>query len=99
MQRLIMLNQQKITGAETGLTGIDPMPTKYTRPTLVLNIKREFFAAILAIPRRKFTEYRDQSNYWLGWLGKVEPTLFNLRLLNDSTAARGSRPSYQGRKR
>ena len=50
--------------------------------TLVMNIKREFFASILAVPRRKSIEYRDMSDYWKSRLAKVGPAPFNLRLLN-----------------
>ncbi|GAB1472071.1 hypothetical protein MASR2M66_29490 [Chloroflexota bacterium] len=59
--------------------------TKYTKPTLVVNIKREFFAAILAQPRRKSIEYRDMTDYWESRLEKVGPAPFNLRLLNGMT--------------
>ena len=58
------------------------MPAEYAHPTLVVNIKREFFAEILAIPRRKFVEWRDASPYWLGRLAKVGPAPFHLRLIN-----------------
>jgi hypothetical protein len=50
--------------------------------TLVMNIKREFFASILAIPSRKNIEYRELSPYWMSRLEKVGPAPFNLRLLN-----------------
>ena len=53
-----------------------------TSPELVMNIKREFFADILAIPRRKETEYRDWTPYWIKRLEKVGAAPFNLRLLN-----------------
>lgn len=59
--------------------------TKYTKPTLVVNIKREFFAAILSQPRRKSIEYRDMTEYWESRLEKVGPVPFNLRLLNGMT--------------
>jgi hypothetical protein len=59
--------------------------TKYTKPTLVVNIKREFFAAILSQPRRKSIEYRDMTDYWESRLEKVGPAPFNLRLLNGMT--------------
>jgi len=58
------------------------MPVSYETPTLVVNIKREFFAAILSQPHRKQIEYRDMTPYWLRRLEKVEPAPFNLRLLN-----------------
>ena len=58
------------------------MPSKYSRPTLVMNIQREFFADILARPTRKRIEYREMSDYWLRRLEKVGPPPFNLRLLN-----------------
>jgi hypothetical protein len=61
------------------------MPTKYTHPTLVINIKRRYFAEILSIPSRKDIEYRDLSPYWLSRLEKVGPAPFNLRLLNGMT--------------
>ena len=50
--------------------------------TLVMNIKREHFASILAIPSRKNIEYRELSPYWKARLDKVGPAPFNLRLLN-----------------
>jgi hypothetical protein len=50
-----------------------------------MNIKRDYFAAILSIPRRKDIEYRTMSKYWLRRLEKVEPAPFNLRLLNGMT--------------
>lgn len=49
---------------------------------LVMNIERQFFAAILAKPRRKDIEYRALSEYWLRRLAKVGPAPFTLRLLN-----------------
>jgi hypothetical protein len=50
-----------------------------------MNIKRKFFAAILALPRRKDVEYRDLSDYWLARLEKVGRPPFKLRLLNGMT--------------
>jgi hypothetical protein len=61
------------------------MVTKYSTPTLVVNIKREFFADILALPRRKWIEYRDLSEYWESRLENVGKPPFNLRLLNGMT--------------
>jgi hypothetical protein len=61
------------------------MAAKYSTPTLVANIKREFFAAILAQPRRKDIEYRDLTDYWESRLEKVGKPPFNLRLLNGMT--------------
>lgn len=61
------------------------MANKYSEPTLVVNIKRQFFAAILAQPRRKSIEYRDLTDYWESRLVKVGKTPFNLRLLNGMT--------------
>jgi hypothetical protein len=58
------------------------MKTKYTTPTLVVNIEREFFAAILAQPRRKSIEYRDMTDYWERRLENVGSPPFHLRLLN-----------------
>ncbi len=58
------------------------MSTSYSTPTLVMNIKREYFAAILALPRRKTIEYREDSSYWRLRLAKVGSAPFNLRLLN-----------------
>ena len=58
------------------------MSKAYASPTLVMNIKREFFAAILATPSRKTVEYRSLSPYWLNRLEKVGKAPFNLRLLN-----------------
>jgi hypothetical protein len=49
---------------------------------LVMNIKRDFFADILAIPKRKRIEYRDLTDYWLTRLEKVGPAPFKIRLLN-----------------
>jgi hypothetical protein len=49
---------------------------------LVANIEREYFADLLAIPRRKHIEYRKASPYWKRRLAKVGPAPFDLRLLN-----------------
>jgi len=48
--------------------------------TLVMNIEREHFAAILS--GRKPIEYRELKDYWLRRLDRVSPAPFNLRLLN-----------------
>ena len=61
------------------------MPTKYSTPILVVNIKRQFFADILAQPRRKWVEYRVMSEYWERRLENVGKAPFNLRLLNGMT--------------
>lgn len=61
------------------------MPQIYTTPTLVINIEREYFAEILALPRRKHVEYRRMSPYWLRRLDRVGPPPFNLRMLNGMT--------------
>jgi hypothetical protein len=61
------------------------MAIKYSTPTLVVNIKRQFFADILALPRRKWIEDRDMSEYWERRLEKVGKPPFNLRLLNGMT--------------
>ena len=61
------------------------MAAKYSTPTLVVNIKRQFFADILAQPRRKVIEYRSISDYWESRLEKVGKPPFNLRLLNGMT--------------
>ena len=61
------------------------MATKYSTPTLVVNIKRQFFADILAQPRRKWIEYRTMKQYWERRLEKVGKEPFNLRLLNGMT--------------
>lgn len=53
-----------------------------TKQVLVMNIKREFFAKILAVPRRKDIEYRLMSQFWRQRLAKVGAAPFNLRLLN-----------------
>lgn len=58
------------------------MPKPYSTPTLVMNIKREYFAAILVLPQRKNIEYRRMTSYWLRRLARVGPAPFNLRLLN-----------------
>jgi hypothetical protein len=58
------------------------MPKRYSKPTLVMNIEREWFAAIHARPTRKTVEYRDLSDYWLRRLEKVGRPPFRLRLLN-----------------
>jgi hypothetical protein len=47
-----------------------------------MNIKRKYFAAILAQPPRKKIEYRSMSPYWLRRLEKVGSPPFNIRLLN-----------------
>lgn len=67
-----------------GGTGASKSKT-YNAPTLVMNIKRDFFAAILAQPRRKAIEYRDLTDYWLDRLERVGKAPFNLRLLNGMT--------------
>src|SRR5580698_5440854 len=54
----------------------------YSKPTLVMNIERQWFAAILARPTRKTVEYRTLSDYWLRRLEKVGDPPFRLRLLN-----------------
>jgi hypothetical protein len=63
-----------------------PPPTNQahsmTMPTLTINIKRQYFAQILAIPRRKSIEYRDMSAYWLTRLAKVGSAPFRMRMLN-----------------
>jgi hypothetical protein len=61
------------------------MALKHSTPTLTMNIKREFFADILAQPRRKWIEYRDMSEYWERRLERVGKAPFNLRLLNGMT--------------
>ena len=58
------------------------MTTKYSSPTLAVNIKRQFFADILAQPRRKSIEYRDLTDYWKTRLENVGKPPFNLRLCN-----------------
>jgi hypothetical protein len=58
------------------------MATRYSKPTLVMNIERRWFAAILARPTRKTIEYRDLSDYWLRRLEKAGDPPFRLRLLN-----------------
>ena len=59
------------------------MTTVYSTPTLVMNIKRQFFAEILAQPRRKCIEYRDLSKYWEVRLENVGKPPFNLHLRNE----------------
>ncbi len=61
------------------------MATKYSTPTLVVNIKRQFFADILARPPRKKVEYREMKEYWEHRLDKLGKPPFNLRLLNGMT--------------
>jgi hypothetical protein len=58
------------------------MAAKYAKPTLVMNIERKWFAAILAQPREKDVEYRSLSEYWLRRLENVGNAPFRLRLLN-----------------
>jgi len=58
------------------------MAKTYSKPTLVMNIERKWFAAILARPTRKTVEYRTLSDYWLRRLEKVGDPPFRLRLLN-----------------
>jgi len=55
---------------------------RHDRPTLTMNIKRQYFAEIVALPKRKHTEYREMSKHWLVRLGHVGPAPFDLRLLN-----------------
>lgn len=61
------------------------MAQSYSAPTLVINIARQYFAEILAVPRRKPIEYRDMTDYWLTRLERVGPAPFNLRMLNGMT--------------
>ena len=61
------------------------MKSPYSSPTLVMNIKRRFFAAILSVPRRKRVEYRKNSLYWRRRLARVGRPPFNLRFLNGMT--------------
>jgi hypothetical protein len=61
------------------------MSSKYATPTLVVNIKRQFFAAILSQPRRQFIEHRALSDYWVRRLEKAGKPPFNLRMLNGMT--------------
>ena len=61
------------------------MAAAYSAPTLVVNIAREFFADILALPRCKNIEYRDMTPYWLGRLERIGSAPFNLRMLNGMT--------------
>lgn len=61
------------------------MATKYSTPTLVVNIKRQYFADILAQPRRQHIEHRELKEYWERRLEKVGKPPFNLRLLNGMT--------------
>jgi hypothetical protein len=61
------------------------MTTKYSTPTLVVNIKRQYFAAILAQTRRQHIEHRVLSDYWETRLKKVGKPPFNLRMLNGMT--------------
>jgi len=61
------------------------MAKNYSTPTLVINIKREYFAAILATPRRKHVEYREMSEYWSNRLERVGKPPLNLRMLNGMT--------------
>lgn len=56
---------------------------KYSAPTLVMNIRRQPFADIVA--RRKKIEFRDLTDYWERRLEKVGKPPFNLRLLNGMT--------------
>jgi hypothetical protein len=58
------------------------MAKEYSKPTLVMNIERKWFAAILAQPSRKPVEYRRLSDYWLRRLEKVGSPPFRLRLMN-----------------
>jgi hypothetical protein len=61
------------------------MASKYSTPTLVVNIKRQFFAAILAQPRRQHIEHRELTEYWERRLDNVGKPPFNLRLINGMT--------------
>ena len=61
------------------------MKKNYSVPTLVINIEREYFAEILAFPRRKDVEYRDIKKYWADRLDRVGKPPFNLRILNGMT--------------
>ena len=58
------------------------MRRSYEHPTLVVNIERKHFAAILATPRRKDVEWRDATPYWVRRLTKVGRAPFRLRLIN-----------------
>jgi hypothetical protein len=49
---------------------------------VTMNIKRKWFAAILAVPPRKKIEYRQLKPYWERRLASVRKGPFKLRLLN-----------------
>jgi hypothetical protein len=51
-------------------------------PVVTMNIQRQWFAAILAKPRRKRIEYRDMSDYWRTRLRGLGTKRFKLRILN-----------------
>lgn len=53
--------------------------------SLTVNIERQYFAAIVALPPRKTVEYRDMSDYWKARLAKVGSAPFRLRLINGMT--------------
>lgn len=51
-------------------------------PVVTMNIKRRYFAEILARPARKKIEYRSLSPFWIRRLADVGDGPFKLRLLN-----------------
>jgi len=57
----------------------------FLTPTLIVNINRQYFADILAQPRRQHLEHREMKPYWERRLAKVGEPPFNLRLLNGMT--------------
>jgi hypothetical protein len=57
---------------------------KKSLQSVTMNIKRQYFAAILAQPRRKGIEYRQMKPYWDDRLAGLKPP-FQLRLLNGMT--------------
>jgi hypothetical protein len=65
------------------------MSKSYTVPTLVMNIKREYFAAILSVPRRKHVEYRGDTTYWRN---RSEANTIDLKRVAESPTSRVPRP-------
>jgi hypothetical protein len=57
-------------------------------PTVTMDIARQWFADILAIPRRKHVEYRNMSPFWERRLQSVGNGPFKLRLPNGMLPAR-----------
>jgi hypothetical protein len=67
------------------VSGRSPRSGGHRVKSVTMNIERQYFAAILAVPPRKTVEYRKMSDYWKARLAKVGSAPFRLRLINGMT--------------